>query len=276
MSWAVVARKDFEDAVRAKTLWVLVGLFAAAMALSTWYFGDVAAPANASVPPEALIVSLVLPTSFVLPAMGIMVGYKAISGERNSGSIKLLLSLPHSRSDVLLGKFLGRTGVVAAAVLLGSLVGAISFAVFADSFAFVQYLQFLFLTLALGTAFVSIAVGFSASTKSGTLAIVGGIALVLLFTLLWDLLTFLLLFVLNESLNLAQSTTQDVLGVVSATNPTNAYQRLIQTVLDLNGAEQFAADGFYGEPWFAVVVLLAWLVVPLGFGYWRFERAELG
>jgi len=32
---------------------------------------------------------------------------------------------------------------------------------------------------------------------------------------------------------------------------------------------------FYLEAWFSVVVLLAWGVVPILLGYWRFERADL-
>jgi ABC-2 type transport system permease protein len=277
MTWDVVARKDFEDAVRAKTLWALVALFTIVMVLSTWFFGDVQSAGN-TVAAEALIISLVIPVSFILPAMGIMAGYKAIVGERDSGSIKVLLSLPNTRGNVLLGKFLGRSAVVSAAVLLGCVVGAIVFAVFAGEFAAAAYLQFLVLTLVLGVVFVGISVGFSASTSSSTVAIIGGIGLVLLFTLFWNLLTLLLGFILSEYGNLASETITDVVGFTNSINPTNAYNNLLLTVIDqenAGGGVGAMPDGFYTEPWFAVVVLAFWLVVPLAVGYWRFTNAEL-
>lgn len=276
MTWSVVARKDFEDAVRAKTLWALVAFFTIVIAISTWFFGDVQAQGS-GVPAESLIISLLIPVSFILPAMGIMVGYKAIVGERDSGSIKLLLSLPHKRRDVLFGKFVGRSAVVSAAVVLGCILGGIVFAVFANSFPLAEYLQFLLLTLVIGVVFVGIAVGFSASTKSSTIAIIGGIGLVLLFTILWDIITLLVTFVLSEYTGVANTTLQDVLGFTIAINPTNAYETLLLTMFDEGQAMGGAmpTGGFYTEPWFAVVVLLFWVVAPLGLGYWQFERAEL-
>jgi len=47
-----------------------------------------------------------------LPLVAIFAGYAAISKERTGGSLKLLLSLPHSRKDVIIGKVVGRCGVV--------------------------------------------------------------------------------------------------------------------------------------------------------------------
>ncbi|NHN42250.1 ABC transporter permease [Halorubellus sp. JP-L1] len=281
MNVATVARKDFEDAARAKTLWALVVIFSLFLGAAAWFFGDIQAGSNA-VAGDALLASLTTPTSIFLPIMGIMVGYKAIVGERTSGTIKLLLSLPNTRQDVLAGKFLGRSAVVGTAVVVGSLVGAIVFAIFASSFPAVEYLAFLLLTVVLGAVFVAIGIGFSASTKSDTIAIVGAIALVLLFTLLWNIFTFVLTLLLNEFTDLASETLTDVLGFTNAINPTGAYSVLIRDVLS-DSAQQAAAgqamgapSGFYTETWFAAVVLLFWLAVPLAFGYWRFENAELG
>jgi ABC-2 type transport system permease protein len=274
MTWTVVAKKDFEDAVRAKTLWALVIFFTLAIAVSTWFFGSVRA-AGEGVPGESLIISLLIPVSFLLPAMGIMVGYKAIIGERDTGSIKLLLSLPHKRRDVLVGKFLGRAAVVSVAVVLSCLLGAVVFGVFANTFPVAAYLQFLLLTLVIGVVFVGIAVGFSASTKSSTIAIIGGIGLVLLFTFLWDLLTLLVGFLLSEYTGVANATLQDVIGIVIAINPANAYESLLLTLFDTEMGGGFPSAGFYTEPWFAVAVLAFWVLAPLGLGYWRFEHAEL-
>lgn len=279
MSVDVVARKDFADAVRAKTLWVLVALFTLVISLASWFFGDAQA-AGGGVAGDALILSLLIPCSILLPAIGIMVGYKAIVGERTSGSIKLLLSLPNERRDVLFGKFLGRSGVVAAAVTLGCLFGAVVFAVFASSFPITEYVLFVLLTIALGVVFVAIAVGFSASTRSDTVAIIGGIGLALLFTLLWDILTLVVGIVINDVSDMSAESVFEIQVFLNSINPSNAYGTLARELLSEGaqgggGGLPAAIDGFYTEPWFAVVVLLVWLVAPLALGYWRFETAEL-
>lgn len=281
MNVATVARKDLEDAARAKTLWALVVVFSLFIGAAAWFFADVQS-ASGAVAGDALLVSLTTPTSIFLPIIGIMVGYKAIVGERTSGTIKLLLSLPNTRREVIAGKFVGRTAVVTIAVVAGSLVGGVVFAVFATSFPVVEYLLFLLLTAVLGAVFVAIGIGFSSSTKSDTIAIVGAIALVLLFTFLWNVFTFVLSLLLNEVTELSNETIFDVLGFTNAINPSGAYSVVINDLLS-EGAQQAAASqamgattGFYAETWFAALVLLAWLVVPLTLGYWRFENAELG
>lgn len=281
MNVATVARKDLEDAARAKTLWALVVVFSLFIGAAAWFFADVQS-ASGAVAGDALLVSLTTPTSIFLPIIGIMVGYKAIVGERTSGTIKLLLSLPNTRREVIAGKFVGRTAVVTIAVVAGSLVGGVVFAVFATSFPVVEYLLFLLLTAVLGAVFVAIGIGFSSSTKSDTIAIVGAIALVLLFTFLWNVFTFVLSLLLNEVTGLSNETIFDVLGFTNAINPSGAYSVVINDLLS-EGAQQAAASqamgattGFYAETWFAALVLLAWLVVPLTLGYWRFENAELG
>jgi len=57
--------------------------------------------------------------------MALIAAYLAIAGERESGSLKLLLGLPPSRGEVLVGKFLGRSGVVAIGLVLGFLVSGV-------------------------------------------------------------------------------------------------------------------------------------------------------
>lgn len=42
-----------------------------------------------------------------------------------------------------------------------------------------------------------------------------------------------------------------------------------------HGVEGATEVPFYLEPWFALVVLLAWTAVPLGLGFWRFRSADL-
>jgi ABC-2 type transport system permease protein len=42
------------------------------------------------------------------------------------------------------------------------------------------------------------------------------------------------------------------------------------------GTAQSAGDPFYIQGWFMIVILAAWVVVPLALGTWRFGNAQIG
>ncbi|WP_175424132.1 ABC transporter permease subunit, partial [Haladaptatus sp. W1] len=65
-------------------------------------------------------------------------------------------------------------------------------------------------------------------------------------------------------------------------SPPYAFQRAADLVFTDQQLYYFRVIGqnatvpFFLEKWFMLVILAAWLVVPLVLGYWRFERADLG
>jgi len=87
------------------------------------------------------------PMSFFVPMLGLAISYAAIAGERDSGSIKLLLSLPNSRRDVILGKFIGRCAVLTIAILSGYVVVAAFALLTYESFAAVKFILYAMLTV---------------------------------------------------------------------------------------------------------------------------------
>lgn len=68
-----------------------------------------------------------------------MLGYRAIVGERESGSLKFLLGLPHTRRDVILGKLIGRVSTVTVAVLVGFAIVGVHLLVIAETFSVAAY-----------------------------------------------------------------------------------------------------------------------------------------
>jgi len=111
----VVARKEFRDALRSKGLWVpslvFTAFFVIPAAAALWF--DVGIRGGQDVGMQ-LLIRVIYPNivTLFLPLVAIFAGYAAISKERTSGSLKLLLSLPHPRKDVIIGKVVGRCGVV--------------------------------------------------------------------------------------------------------------------------------------------------------------------
>ncbi|MDZ7850465.1 MAG: ABC transporter permease subunit [Halodesulfurarchaeum sp.] len=63
--------------------------------------------------------------AMLVPIMALIAGYLAIAGERESGSLKILLGLPPSRGEVLAGKFLGRAAVVGIGVAAGFAISGV-------------------------------------------------------------------------------------------------------------------------------------------------------
>ena len=55
----------------------------------------------------------------LIPIIALMLSYAAIVGEKEKGSLSLLLSHPVKRDEVILGKFLGLSFVLAVAILVG-------------------------------------------------------------------------------------------------------------------------------------------------------------
>lgn len=274
MSTIAVAKKDFNDGVRSRTLIGLVVLFAVFLAGVTYYFTEIIPATGTDVQMVQVMPSILLPTYTLLPIVGVLVGYKAIVGERESGSLKFLLALPHSRRDVVVGKLLGRSGIITGAVFVGYAVGGVVLYAFTDSFVVVDFLLYTLVTVLLGVTFVSIAIAFSSVTPSSSIATAGAVTLVLLFLFLWDLFLSLVTYAGTElSLIASTASPPDWYLFLRTLNPTTAYSGVLNWLLASNAPAQ--SGPFYLQNWFGFVILAFWLVVPIGVALVRFQRADL-
>jgi ABC-2 type transport system permease protein len=259
-------------------LTVLVVLFAAGF---TYLFsaiprvlGNAAPDAAATI---ALLSALNSASALVVPLIGLVVGYKALVGERASGSLKLLLGLPHSRRDVVIGKLVGRTGVVAVAVLVGFAAAAVAAFALYDSFAVVEFATYAVLTVLLGAVFVAIAVGLSAGLRSTSWALYGAIGLFVLFEFVWNFVPVVVLYVTNGFELPQLTTTPEWASLFTLLNPQRAYGYAAASVIPelSESVPAEAGDPFYLQEPFGFVVLAFWLVVPLALGYLRFDGTDL-
>ncbi|AGN02372.1 ABC-2 type transporter [Salinarchaeum sp. Harcht-Bsk1] len=174
---------EFERSIRSYALLVLSVLFvcfAGGLAAIQWVpimFRDSHVPTSTL----AMLNRMRQPTVLLVPAIGIALGYGAIVGAVERGSIKLVLGLPVGRGSVVLGTVLGRTAVVSTAILVGyGVVGLIALGFYA-TFDAAAFLAYTLLTICYGTTYVSIAVGFSAFARSRSRALFGAIVLYAIF-----------------------------------------------------------------------------------------------
>lgn len=282
MSTIVVAKKDFRDAIRSRMLLALTVLFAVftigSAYVSTQIPELIGTSGNQST--VNIVLGLLSPAGLLIPIIGLLVGYKAVAGERESGSLKCLLALPHTRRDVVFGKVIGRTGVVAVSIIIGFAVGIVVLYVLANSFSPMNYVVFVITTILLGTVFISLSIGLSSATASTTRAAWGAFGLFLLFQFVWGLTNTLLLFFITGSI-VPEMPPPDWYLLLSRLNPKSAYQAAATTVLpDAASGRNALAGGsgnlpFFLEEWFGFVILAFWIVIPLGIGYLSFQRADL-
>jgi ABC-2 type transport system permease protein len=278
VSTALVARKEFRDSVRSRWLWALTALFVLFTAGVAYAFGVLEGSGDGG--SLGLLFFMQSPVTTVVPVAALVVTYKAVVGERDSGSLKLLLSLPHSRRDVVAGKVLGRASALGAGVLAGFAVALVVVVLQYPSFDPVAYGLFVGLTLAFGLTYVAIGVGMSAFVGSRAKALAGAIGLWVVLEFLWGVVAFGLFWVTNGfSLAGLDEGFPAWIQFVQTLSPGAAYSRAASALLPADPTATLtgspAATPVYLEDWVGLVVLAAWLVLPPLVGYARFERAQL-
>ena len=101
-----IAGKEFRDRMRNR--WVLaVALVFTVFSLAIAYFGGAQQGTVGFRSIEFTIASLVSLVIYLIPLIALLLGFDAIVGERERGSLDLLLSLPITRIELLLGKVPG-------------------------------------------------------------------------------------------------------------------------------------------------------------------------
>ncbi|WP_049927048.1 ABC transporter permease [Halopiger goleimassiliensis] len=278
MSVRSVAKKDFLDVRRSKSVWIVSGLYAL-LVVFLFYLGQ-------SGPGEPNVVYQLMNLTSVgllfIPIIALMMVYLAIAGERESGSIRYLLSLPNTRRDVVLGKYLSRGAVGASVILVAFGVGAVMAVLWYPSLEPTVFAGVAGLTVLLTLAYVSVAIGISAATGSRSRAMAGSIGFYFLSNLLMIIPSFSIIAGLKHVLNgrLGLGLSDHLFEFIRMLSPTIAFRKSFPLVLP-SDVEAFMVNAdpsgpSYLAPEVAFTILIAWLVVPIALGLWWFNRADLG
>ncbi len=272
----IVAAKEFRDGVRNR--WVLaitsvLGVFGVGIS----YYGAAASGSVGFASLPATLASLTSLAAILIPLIALLLAYDSIVAERERGSLALLLSYPLTRTELLLGKYLGH-GVI----LLGSTVAGFGFAALVIEFfsahisgveLWVAFTIFIFSTTMLGWVFLGIAYIISAgATERGA---AGGLAMIVWFV-------FVILFDLSL-LGLLVGTGGGPVGrmvvpYLLLLNPTDVF-RLIN-ISRLGSAQMLGDVGAMTathafRPEVLIAVLILWVAAPLALAVWRLNRQEL-
>lgn len=279
MSWTAIAKKDFRDARRSKKIWAIGGVFLLLLALIL--LSSPTDGPNATTGPMTQVVGI---SMFLLPLAVLVMTYHSITGERESGSIKYLLGLPATRFEAVVGKFVARSLVAGLGIFVALVGGAVIMRFHFGALPVVEYTKLGLLTLYFTVVWAGIGVGLSALSRTRGQALVGTLGIYFVFGVMW-LTSFLnpeesVAYVVEDLFSL--DPIPGLYDFVAHLSPAFAYGTA-NYELAIDEASRMPLDGYYGSElpfylsdWFMLVILLAWLVVPLGLGYFRFRDAELG
>ena len=269
-----VARKEFTDGLRNRWIVAISSIFAL-LAIGLAFFGSAASGTVGFISLSSTMVSLSSLAVFVIPLIALMLCYDAFVGEQEAGTLLLLLTYPLSKSQLLLGKFVGHGAIMAAATIAGFGSAALALVLFTDQVPAAeiisQFAGFILYAIMLSWSFIGFAFMISAlvdeKSKAAGLALITWFLLVLVFDL--GLLTAL---VAGDGL-----INQELLPYLLWLNPTDLF-RLINlnglTPNDYAGVLSIAAGADFNLATLIAVMAL-WIIAPLAIANWLFQRKPL-
>lgn len=281
MSSLTVAKKDFQDSVRSRWLWVLAVIFVLFMAGVAYAFSILESGAEEELTTLGLLFFLQSPAALLVPITALVISYKAVVGERESGSLRLLLSLPHTRRDVVLGKVLGRSASISIAVVAGFLVALGVILWQYATFGATEYVLFLCVTLLFALTYIAVGIGMSSLVSSGSRALAAAIGFWILFEFLWGAVAFVLYWVTNGfSLGGLDDGFPEWIQFIQSLPPGSAYSNAVSAVLPEDPNQALGATAptdvpVYLEDWVGILIMAVWLVILPTLGYLRFRAADL-
>jgi len=263
----LLAAKEWRDRLRNR--WLLaVALVFSVFALAIAYFGAAQQGQVGFHGIDATIASLSSLVIYLVPLIALILGYDAIVGERERGALELLLSMPVTRLEVLLGKYLGLAAALTSATAIGfgtGLLPLFSQLTVAEGW---RYTQFVASAVLMGLAFLSIAMLVSVSSRDRIRASGIVLALWFLFVLVFDLLLMGVMVLSQGRLG------SSVFAAMLMLNPADVFR-----LLNVFSSDQ--AQAMYGlatvmpqgwtSPALLAGVMLAWIVLPFSIALRRFS-----
>ncbi|MBF0273267.1 MAG: ABC transporter permease [Magnetococcales bacterium] len=270
----VIADKETRDALRNR--WVISAtLLMAGLAFALTFLGSAPTGNLGANPLAVTVVSLSSLTIFLVPLIALMLSHDALVGEMERGTLLLLLAHPVTRSQVVLGKFVGQVGVLAVATVVG--YGAAGLAVGlqgegADPESWRAFGALIGSSVLLGAVFIALAHLVSALARERGGAAGVAIGLWLFFVVLYDMGLLGMLVATKGQIH------EQIFPWLLLGNPTDIFRLYNLTAFE-NTRTFSGLAGLSGQMPFSPTVLLgaltAWVVIPLLAAIGIFRRREL-
>lgn len=266
---AAIARRELREAVRSR--WFLLYTIAfAALGLGVSYLSAASAGGSGLAGFGRTTAGLVNIVLLVVPLMALTAGAGAIASDRECGMLAYLLAQPVSRTEVLLGKYLGLAAAMLASISLGLGACAAILAAKGAPAGPASILWLAGLTFALALSTLSVGVLLSTLARKASVAV--GTAIFLWLTLVFVTDLGLMAGTLALRLRIEE------LLALSLLNPLQVYKmwclHAIDASLDVLGPAGLYAAEEYGARLHLIfgACLAAWAILPLAAAALAFSR----
>ncbi|WP_135363016.1 ABC transporter permease [Halosimplex halophilum] len=250
-----VARREYRVLSRARWTYGLAALFGAFSLAVVGLAGTATGPTGAG----ALLVTLAELSVYLVPLAALALGYGTVVGADERGTLELLLSVPLGRTELLVGKYLGRAATLAVGMALGLGAGAVVVLTRFGPAVLPAYLHYLLTAVVVGAAFLSLGVCLSAATAEKARALGGALLAWVLFVLVYDLAALGVVVALDPP--------GWLLSALVVGNPADALRLVVLSLVPTSGGGVGAALATTAVSTPALAVGLAlWIAVPLAVG----------
>ena len=270
-----ISKKEFMDNWRNKWIIAVSAIFLL-LTLVISYFGSMGAGGVGWRDIDATIGGMITLVTLLVPIIGLMLGYATIVGEKEKGSLELMLSYPVERIEILTGKLFGLGAVMAAATFIGFGVAGIIIALNVKGVQWGNYMVFVLASILLGFVFISIAMLFSTIFKKRSAAMGGAVFLWFLFEMIWNIV---ITGVLTAQYGIEKLTDPNFMApswyyVASLINPVKAYSVLVS--LSISSVNELAGNipSFVNVP-FSLAILLSWMAGTFALTWYIFNKKDL-
>lgn len=290
-----LARREMYCLLRTPALWLLpVGL----VGMSALYFSP-----NPQIEKELgsgmAIAALQMPVIFCVAISGLVVGYRSIVSEVESGSILLTAAMPLSRREIIFGKVIGRTIALLPPIFLGVVsVWLLSWPQFGLLSA---SLLFIFIIITFLYTLLHVCVGLLCSTvfRSSVQAAAGAFGYLVTFVFFWGHTLIPSLYVRLTGSTIGFNPPAHIwLFFARRLSPRESFILLTNQLIDVGntderaifavavsredtGGRAFIADQTFEiippilSPWMAILILISWLTIGLATSIITVELGEL-
>ncbi|MDH5191483.1 MAG: ABC transporter permease [Gammaproteobacteria bacterium] len=262
----LIASKEFIE--RLKNGWILAiavsfMLFSVIISFAGLGFtGSIGQPDQ-----EITLLSLTSLVIYLVPLLGLILGYDSISGEHEQGTLDLLHSCPISSGQILFGKWTGLSAVLMFALTIGMIIPAV-IAVYQGQDV-IPWLWFLVLSMWFGIVFVTLSLMMSTTLWSRGRLLGLVIGLWLIFIILFDVILIGLLVATEGNIS------NILIDTLFFLNPASVFRFLV--IQGLFGDATLVQMGFGNHiPTITALItaLILWTILPLWFARLKFSTGK--
>jgi len=274
---AVIAKKEIMDNVR--NLWIIImTIIFAVLTIAMSALGSYLSEGWQSL--EITVILMMSIVQLLVPIIGLMIGYAAIVGEIEKGSMNMMISLPVSRLQIVTGKLLGLGGVLSFTILVGFGIAGIIIGIMVPNVDYIEYLIFIIATIIVGLVYLHVAFFFSTLFKKRSTALGGAIFLWFFFNMILPIILLGIAWGGAALSDIATGAAPDWYFLIDLINPMSVYTALVY--LNVGGVApsfgsttpQLQYPEFYTSG-LLVVILLIWIIAFFALSYLRFSKKDI-